>query len=431
MNISEKYSKQQLDRSAYISEDKYKKAFDLNRIRLAVYKVTGSSSRFSYYYTEYLFFYLLERLHALGITTTFNRGLFDYIDSMEVISKDDDEEQLKTAEADWGTEVIDRIIDEVTGDDDLGDYEDPPEDEARKAAEEAASDDSGGGGEFKLPWEIDKPGAPTPPSVITETAKGTLEETAKSPDAPNTPKGDTDVYSMTKEGEKGAVISVTNPKGEEVANVPVGRGTGEGDTVNIWYDPDSGDVVVVVTHPGEDTANPDDMKAAAEEGRTTTLPLGPDVTTTEKDGTVTYTNPEGWEVTLTCVTTCDTYAACGGDSSNTPACDTPGCDTPTCDEPTCDCDCDCDCDCCDADCDCVCDCCVNDCDCDCDTPCDCDCSEDSSCSSDCNDCCIGDGGCSSDAGCACDCCVSDCDCCISDACDCDTWCDYNCDSWDE
>ena len=268
MNISENYSKQQLDRSAYISEDKYKKAFDLNRIRLAVYKVTGSSSRFSYYYTEYLFFYLLERLHALGIATTFNRGLFEYIDSMQVISKDDDEEQLETAERDWGAETIERIIDEVTGDDDLGDYEDPTEEEIKQAAEDAASDDFDSDDPFKFPpWETDKPGVPTPPNVVTETTKETLEEIAKDPDVPSTPKGDTDVYSVTKEGDKGSVISVTSPTGEDTV-VTIGRGMEEGDTVNIWYDPESGEVVVVVTHPGEDTKSPEDMKTAAEEGRT-------------------------------------------------------------------------------------------------------------------------------------------------------------------
>lgn len=55
MNIVTNYTKSQLDRSAYISEDKYKKAFDINRIRLATQRLAGVDNKYAYYYNLYIF----------------------------------------------------------------------------------------------------------------------------------------------------------------------------------------------------------------------------------------------------------------------------------------------------------------------------------------------------------------------------------------
>lgn len=169
MNIVTDYTKKLLDRSAYISDDRYKRAFDLNRVRLATQKVIGQSSRYAYYYNEAMY----KKLLAM-IPPKYNvSGMASKL--LEVSSKGstDDDEQLRIAEETYGKETIEAIIDVVTGDDDLGDYDEDEEDIKREAEEQADSDSDRG--EIRIP-PFDIPGKTNP---ITETTKDTGGKTVE------------------------------------------------------------------------------------------------------------------------------------------------------------------------------------------------------------------------------------------------------------
>ena len=124
MNIVTDYTKNQLDRSSYVSEDRYKRALDLNRIRLATQKIIGLSNRYAYYYNEAMYKKLVAMIPS-GYNINAGLGNLAIIDNNRIIDTTNDEDQLRMAEETYGKETIEAIIDVVTGDDDLGDYEKP------------------------------------------------------------------------------------------------------------------------------------------------------------------------------------------------------------------------------------------------------------------------------------------------------------------
>ena len=387
MNIVTNYTKSQLDRSAYISEDKYKKAFDLNRIRLATQKLAGVDNKYAYYYNLYIFQNLVARLNKLGFNVSgkVTPELNSYIM--------DDEKQIELAEETWGKELIDEIIDVVISDEDLGDYDKPKtEEEIKEEAESDASSDSDSG-EYKMPPFDRKEGEEKPNPIqekVEEEAKDKTEEIAK--DAEN---GGCDAKTAQEEFIRGA--DNYDPEGgcADISN------TGFCGLDDVFC-------------PGDD--NCEEVSCVIEFG-----------------------DCESDEATTHCVISCAGDANDGATEEGCAnVCDIPCGDTPVCDEP---CDTCAGGDCCVSDVPCA----------DispCDTcgagdyeppPCD-TCSGDSGgCPADCcvSDCCVGDGGCASGDSCGnCDCCVSDSACtnvscggdmsCGSD-CDCASDCGSNCD----
>ena len=391
MNVVTSYTKNQLDRSAYVSEDKYKRAFDLNRIRLATQKLAGVENKYAYYYNLYMFQNLVAKLNKLGINVSakVTPDLSNYIL--------DDERQIEIAEETWGKELIDEIIDVVISDGDLGDYEEPKtEEEIKKEAESDASSDSDSGVYLMPPFDRDKEGEK--PSPIQEK----LEEEAKD---------------KTEEISKGAEI------GEEC------------DLGNMFC-------------TGDDICNVCNEECDFCEEVSCVIEYGDCASDTAHEACVISCTGNAYDGTTYygCANVCidGRECDCMGDQAGlcdyTPPCDEEPCDTPACDEP---------CDSCAGG-----DCCVSDVPCadiaPCDTcgagdyeppPCD-TCSGDSGgCPADCcvSDCCVGDGGCASGDTCGnCDCCVSDSACtnvscggdmsCGSDCdCDCASDCGSNCD----
>lgn len=395
MNIVTNYTKSQLDRSAYISEDKYKKAFDINRIRLATQKLAGIDNKYAYYYNLYIFQNLVARLNKLGIKVSgkVTPELNSYIL--------DDERQIELAEETWGKELIDEIIDIVISDEDLGDYDKPKTDEEiKEEAESDASSDSDSD-DYKMPPFDKKEGEEKPNPIqekVEEEAKDKTEEISK--DAEN---GGCDAKTIQDDFIRGAdpvpgdIFCTGDDSCTEVACV-IEYGDCESDTAH---------VVCVISCAGD--AN---------------------------DGATDYGCANVLERECDCMG--DWADLCG----DIPCADTPVCGD--CDTPVCG-----DCDTCAGG-----DCCVSDIPCAdtpvCDTcgagdyeppPCD-TCSGDSGgCPADCcvSDCCISDGGCASGDTCGnCDCCVNDSACtnvscggdmsCGSDCdCDCASDCGSNCD----
>lgn len=413
MNIVTNYTKSQLDRSAYISEDKYKKAFDINRIRLATQKLAGVDNKYAYYYNLYIFQNLVARLNKLGtkvsgkVTPELNSYILD------------DERQIEIAEEEWGKELIDEIIDIVISDEDLGDYDKPKtEEEIKEEAESDASSDSDSD-DYKMPPFDKKKGEEKPNPIqekVEEEAKDKTEEIAK--DAEN---GGCDAKTAQDDFIKGADPVIC---------------------YNVTWDPNCGDF----TNCTGDICVTDDSCSDVSSclGDDSALSCGGDWTDLGKvvDCTSDFMTCTGDSE----VCSPDAYDPTGGDccvlDCDEPPCDEPPCDTPTCDEP---------CDTCAGG-----DCCVSDIPCADTPPCGdtcgagdyepppCDtCSGDSGgCPADCcvADCCIGDGGCASGDSCGnCDCCVNDSACtnvscdgdmsCGSDCdCDCASDCGSNCDS---
>lgn len=401
MNIVTNYTKSQLDRSAYISEDKYKKAFDLNRIRLATQRLAGVENKYAYYYNLYIFQNLVERLNKLGINVSakVTPELNSYIL--------DDERQIELAEETWGKKLIDEIIDVVISDEDLGDYDKPKtEEEIKEEAKEDASSDSDSD-DYKMPPFVKKEGEEKPNPIqekVEEEAKDKTEEISKGAETGEECDAKTWQEEFLRGGDPGP-CNLT----------PLTEGTKCGDLGEVLC----GDEGLTHIGCGGDWAD-----------------LGEGVDC-ESDF---YTCTGDSEVCSP-----DAYDPTGGDCC-VMDCDIP-CDTPECDEP-CDTCAGGDCDTCAGG-----DCCVSDIPCADISPCDtcgagdyepppCDtCGGDSGgCPADCcvADCCIGDHGCASDTSCAsiCDCCVNDSACtnvscggdmsCASD-CDCASDCGSNCD----
>lgn len=399
MNIVTNYTKSQLDRSAYISEDKYKKAFDLNRIRLATQKLAGVENKYAYYYNLYIFQNLVAKLNKLGINVSakVTPDLSNYIL--------DDERQIEIAEETWGKELIDEIIDVVISDEDLGDYDNPKtEEEIKEEAESDANSDSESG-EYKIPPFDREEEKPSPiQEKVEEEAKDKTEEISKGAETGEECDAKTEQEDFLRGADnydpEGGCADITN--------------TGFCGLDSTGCGGDLGDIFC----PGDD--NCEEVSCVIEFG-----------------------DCESDEATTHCVISCAGDANDGATEEgcasvcDTPTCDEP-CDTPVCDEP---------CDTCAGG-----DCCVSDVPCADISPCDtcaagdyepppCDtCSGDSGgCPSDCcvSDCCVGDGGCASGDSCGnCDCCVSDSACtnvscggdmsCGSD-CDCASDCGSNCD----
>lgn len=385
MNIVTDYTKNQLDRSSYVSEDRYKRALDLNRIRLATQKIIGLSNRYAYYYNEAMYKKLVAMIPS---KYNINAGLGNLaiIDNNRIIDTTNDEDQLRMAEETYGKETIEAIIDVVTGDDDLGDY-DKPEDEIKQEAEEQADSDSTDG-EIRVP-PFDIPGKTNP---ITETTKETGGKTVQETVEDITKTG-TNPDGTTPESSHPGTI-VTAPEGTQGYDL----GTGEttitvNDDGTVTISNDDGSTTITVTDVRE-TPGSGEQLITGKDDEGNTIQVWSDTPIAEPTSTPEDHRGDPPDVTATC----DSY--------------TPPCDTPSCNEPPCDCDCDCDCD-------------TPPCDtppCNeppCDTPCNEPC-DSGGCTNDCNDCCIGDGGCASDSGCACDCCVNDC---VSCDCDCGSDCD--------
>jgi hypothetical protein len=406
MNIVTSYTKNQLDRSAYISEDKYKKAFDINRIRLATQRLAGVDNKYAYYYNLYIFQNLVARLNKLGIKVSdkVTPELNSYIL--------DDERQIELAEETWGKKLIDEIIDVVTSDEDLGDYDKPKTDEEiKKEAEEDASSDSDSD-DYKMPpfiKEEGKEGEKTNPiqEKVEEEAKDKTEEISK--DAEN---GGCDAKTIQEEFIKGA--DNYNPEG----------GCADISNTGFCVAVDSCTEVACVIEYGDcasDTAHEACIISCTGDANNGATDYG-------------------------CANVMDRECDCGGNWADLCG------DTPTCNEEPCgDCDgepCG-DCDTCAGG-----DCCVSDIPCADTPPCDtcgagdyepppCDtCSGDSGgCPANCcvADCCVGDKQCASDWDSpGCNCCVNDTACtnvscggdmpgCSSDSCDCATDCGSNCD----
>lgn len=380
MNIITDYTKKQLDRSSYISEDKYKRAFDLNRIRLITQKLAGVDNKYTYYYNLTMFQKMIEKLKKLGISVS------DEIPQAKNENIIDDEEQIKLAEETWGKELIDSIIDTVISDADSGEYDEPKTDEEiKKEAEDDASSDSDSG-EYKMP-PFDKEDKETPKNPITEK----LEEEGKD-------KAD----EIANDSEKGK-CDAAGCMVDFVVEYPDGLPSCGTDCDLYQWNSDCGSV----------------------------CNFAPDCCVSDcciGDGACTNNCD-------CCISDRDTHPC-----EDTPPCNEPPCDTPPCDEPPCDtCTGG---DCCVGDIPCAdtppCDTCgAGDYE---PPPCD-TCSGDSGgCPADCcvADCCIGDGMCASDSTCTnnCDCCVNDSACtnvscggdmtCGSD-CDCASDCGSNCD----
>lgn len=399
MNVVTNYIKSQLDRSAYISEDKYKKAFDLNRIRLATQRLAGVDNKYAYYYNLYIFQNLVARLNKLGfnvsgkVTPELNSYILD------------DERQIELAEETWGKELIDDIIDIVISDEDLGDYDKPKtEEEIKEEAESDASSDSDSD-EYKMPPFNKKEGEEKPNPIqekVEEEAKDKTEEISK--DAEN---GGCDDKTRQEEFIKGAD--------------PVPDGECKDD--NFW-------LCITDSDPGVHSCTGDYSHDPGSGCGGDWADLGEIVDCTSDFMTCTGDNE---------VCSPDAYDPTGGNCGDY---DTPVCGD--CDDPVCG-----DCDTCTGG-----DCCVSDIPC-ADTPvcgdtcgagdyeppiCD-TCGGDSGgCPADCcvTDCCIGDGKCASDSTCTnnCDCCVNDAACtnvsCGGDMdcgsnCDCPSDCGSNCD----
>ena len=409
MNIVTNYTKSQLDRSAYISEDKYKKAFDLNRIRLATQRLAGVDNKYAYYYNLYIFQNLVAKLNKLGFNVS---GKVTPELSSYML---DDEKQIEIAEEEWGKELIDEIIDIVISDEDLGDYDKPKtEEEIKEEAESDASSDSESG-EYKMPPFDKKEGEEKPSPIhekVEEEAHDKTEEIKE--DAEN---GECDAKTVQEDFLTGA--DNYDPEGgcADITNTGFCGLDSPCDTVT--WDPNCGDY----------TTCAGDICVADDSCSGVSSCLGDDSACTSVScaGDSEVCSPDAFDPTGgdCCVIDCDT-PVCGD------------CDTPVCG----------DCDTCAGG-----DCCVSDIPCAdtpvCDTcgagdyeppPCD-TCGGDSGgCPADCcvADCCISDGGCASGDTCGnCDCCVNDSGClnvscggdmsCSSD-CDCASDCGSNCDS---
>ena len=380
MNIVTDYTKNQLDRSSYVSEDRYKRALDLNRIRLATQKVIGLSNRYAYYYNEAMYKKLVAMIPS---RYNINAGLGNLaiIDNNRIIDTTNDEDQLRMAEETYGKETIEAIIDVVTGDDDLGDY-DKPEDEIKQEAEEQADSDSDSD-EIKIP-PFDIPGKTNP---ITETTKETGGKTVQETVEEITKTGTNPDGTTPESSHPGAIL--TAPEGTKGFDRETGKTTitvnGDG-TVTISNDDGSTtitdvDIVELYDNGTQLITGKDD------DGRT--VQVWSDTHIAEPTSTPEDHWNDHWN---------DPWP---DDARGDPPCDTPPCDSGGC---TGDCDCDCDCDTPPSN------------EPPCNEPCD-----GGGCTNDCNDCCIGDGGCQSGDSCGdCDCCVNDC---ISCNCDCGSDCD--------
>lgn len=410
MNVVTNYTKSQLDRSAYISEDKYKKAFDINRIRLATQRLAGVDNKYAYYYNLYIFQNLVARLNKLGIKVSgkVTPDLSNYIL--------DDERQIEIAEEEWGKELIDDIIDIVISDEDLGDYDKPKtEEEIKEEAESDASSDSDSD-EYKMPPFNKKEGEEKPNPIqekVEEEAKDKTEEIAK--DAEN---GECDAKTAQEEFIKGA-----DPVPCDLT--PLTEGTKCGDIGEALC----GDVGLTHIGCGSDLSE--------------VFCTGDD-SCKDVSCVIEYGDCVSDETSIHCIISC---AGDANDGATDEGCANVGDAGPVCgdcDDPVCG-----DCDTCTGG-----DCCVSDIPC-ADTPvcgdtcgagdyeppiCD-TCGGDSGgCPADCcvTDCCIGDGKCASDSTCTnnCDCCVNDAACtnvsCNGDMdcgsnCDCPSDCGSNCD----
>ena len=408
MNIVTNYTKSQLDRSAYISEDKYKKAFDINRIRLATQRLAGIDNKYAYYYNLYIFQNLVARLNKLGINVSakVTPELNSYIL--------DDERQIEIAEKEWGKELIDEIIDIVISDEDLGDYDKPKtEEEIKKEAESDASSDSDSG-EYKMPPFDKKEGEEKPSPIhekVEEEAKDKTEEISKGAETGK----ECDAKTWQEEFIRGAD--------------PVPCDTVTWDPNCGDYTKCTGDICVADASCSEVSSCLGDDSALSCGGDWADLGEGVDCTSDFMSctGDSEVCSPDAYDPT-------------GGNCGD---CDTPVCGD--CDDPVCG-----DCDTCTGG-----DCCVSDVPCADISPCDtcgagdyepppCDtCGGDSGgCPADCcvSDCCIGDHGCASDWDSpGCNCCVNDSACtsvsCHGDApppcdgptCDCASDCGSNCD----
>lgn len=403
MNIVTQYTKGQLDRSSYISEDRYKRAFDLNRIRLITQRLAGYNNKYAYYYNLFMFQKMVERLNKLGVNAS------SQVYSVTSSSIDDDAKQIEEAENTWGKELIDKIIDEVISDADSGEYDEPKTDEEiKKEAEDDANSDSDDDIYRMPPFDKNNPKDPIT-EKLEEEGKEKAEEIAD-----NSKSGGCDDTTKTEEISNCGSDSGASNEGCQMDNCSLVCDGCIGDGGGCL-----GDNCAVVC---------DDCKGNS--GRPCDICLG--------DSRCPSDN---------CTVVCDgcygVYGCSSIDCDNCPGvlpCDDLPCgDTPVCG----------DCDTCTGG-----DCCVSDIPCADTPPCGdtcgagdyepppCDtCSGDSGgCPADCcvADCCIGDGGCASGDSCGnCDCCVNDSACtnvscngdmtCSSD-CDCSSDCGSNCDS---
>lgn len=440
MNIVTSYTKNQLDRSSYISEDRYKRAFDLNRIRLITQRLAGYNNRYPYYYNLFMFQKMVERLNKLGVSAS------SQVYSVTPSSIADDAKQIEEAENTWGKELIDTIIDEVISDADSGDYDEPKTDEEiRKEAEDDASSDSDSG-EYKMP-PFDK-NNPKDPIIekIEEEGKEKAEEIAD-----NSKSGGCDDTNKTEECTSDNCMIVCDYGPAACGNEDA---TGcQLDDCKVVCDTCGGDAKTACNFGGTGcnisttpacisdwtycnncTVVNDDKCSMVCDTRIDAPPC--DATTPCNAG-----DPKIWCDAETWMD-CGDYPPGEGPCDDLPCGDTPVCGD--CDDPVCG-----DCDTCAGG-----DCCVSDIPCADTPPCGdtcgagdyepppCDtCGGDSGgCPADCcvSDCCIGDGGCASGDSCGnCDCCVSDSACtnvscggdmsCSSD-CDCASDCGSNCDS---